>query len=983
MDRERLDQVEEVYHAVLETPVEGRDAVLTKLCGADGDLRREVESLLTFEDTPEIFLDSSPESLAAEMFFHTDDPSSLAGKEFSHYKIIKLIGTGGMGEVYLAEDTKLRRKVALKLLPPQFSADHERNKRFVKEARAVSALNHPNIITIYEIEDAGGFSFMATEFIDGPTLRDQIGEELLTWQESVKIAIQVAGALESAHSLGIVHRDIKPANIMIRRDGIVKVLDFGLAKLTAPDSGDFETRDHTAPHRVMGTINYMSPEQALGESIDARTDIFSLGVVLYEMLTGNLPFAGGNTRVAKSSLADSEMPSTRETNDDIPSTLDQIVKHALRKDRYLRYQTVESLRTDLKSLMRDSDTGSFDYAFTNHTVQMTASNRNIPLTGSISRSISRLRLSPGLLIAPLAILIVAIAFGAYRAYFSVQGSTAAAFRSVKLDVLTANGLTRSVAISPDGKYIAYAKGEDDGRESLWLRQTASAGDTQIIPPGNAKYDFLRFSPDGNSLFSVLSEGENQPPSLYEMTTLGRNRRKIVTGVDSQISFSPDGTEIVFIRISDADNSIVIADEQGGNERVLKTRKYPEVYGDEVSWSPDGRLIAVPTLTRGATYAGGMAVVDVATGQETRIPLKEEKLLRISQIAWTRDGRGLIYTPYAADMGQRYQIRYASYLSGEVQNVTNDLSSYEDFSITADGQTMVAVQRQYSMGIWLTAENDFTSSVSISSKIGADDGERGISWTRDGKIVFVSSEGGAQNIWRMDADGANPKPLTIDYTFGKILPTLSIGGDMITFLGRAVDPATKELVPGNTFFQMDTEGQNVRQVVNATNCAFVAASANQDWVVYTTRGDGILRIWKAPLKGGDAVRLTDVDSTTPAISSDGKTVAYFIEEDRKPLRLGIISIDGGVPLKTFDLPTTANPAAGIGWNKKGNGILFVNTLGTTSNIWTQPLDGSKPTPVTAFKEFQIAAFALNPEGNRLAIARGSRNRDIVLIKDVRK
>src|SRR5215204_3421279 len=228
----------------------------------------------------------------------------------------------------------------------------------------------------------------------------------------------------------------------------------------------------------------------------------------------------------------------------------------------------------------------------------------------------------------------------------------------------------------------------------------------------------------------------------------------------------------------------------------------------------------------------------------------------SDICGRNGGKGLIYTPYAADMGQRYQIRYAAYPSGDVQNVTNDLSSYEDFSLTADSQIMVAVQRQYSMGIWLTVPDDFSSAVSINSKTAADDGERGIAWTKDGKIVFVSSEGGAQNIWRMDSDGSNPKPLTTDYKSGKMLPTLSIGGDAITFFGRAVDPATKELIPGNTFFQMDSDGQNVCRVVESNDNAFAAASANGDWVVYTTRAGGIFRIWKVAPKGGPAVQLTD-------------------------------------------------------------------------------------------------------------------------------
>ncbi len=970
MDPEKLRQIEERYHAALELPPDEREAYIQESCGDDEELRREIETLLDVKISSNNFFETPPLSLAAEMFSQKERHANLVGKEISHYKIIRLLGAGGMGEVYLAEDTKLHRQIALKVLTSQFESDNERIKRFKKEARAVSALNHPNIITIYSIEETEAGSFIATEYIEGQTLRERIAEKPLLWQDAVKIAIQITGALKTSHSVGIIHRDIKPANIMIRRDGIVKVLDFGLAKLTAPDSGEFETRELTGPNRLMGTINYMSPEQALGEPVDPRTDIFSFGVVLYEMLSGVAPFSGPSDAAIYNATINKIQPSLRESNDTIPVELDHIVKCAMEKDPERRYQTFSELRADLKNILRDSQTGSFDNAATKIKMRPT---KTTDLVVPKSRRYS------AWLVAPLLILVM-LGVGLYWKYFYVQSSTVNHFQSIKLDVLTAHGLATAVAISPDGRYIAYAK-DEDGKQSLWLRQTASAGDTQIVPPDQTKYDYLRFSRDGNFIYFVGSEGVGQPSSLYQMTTLGRNQRQLIRGVDSQISFSSDGTNIAFIRISEADNSIIIAGEQGGNERILVTRKYPKVYGDEVSWSPDGKLIAVPTLTRGATYAGGMVVVNVATGTETPIPLKEEKLLRISQIAWVTDGKGLIYTPYAADMGQRYQIRYAAYPSGDVQNVTNDLSSYEDFSLTADSQTMVAVQREYSMGIWLTVADDFSSTVSINSKTAADDGERGIAWTKDGKIVFVSSEGGAQNIWRMDADGSNPKPLTTDYKVGKLFPSLSIGGDSITFMSRAIDPSTKELIPGNTFFQMDSDGQNVHQVVESSECAFAAASANGDWVVYTSRADGKFRIWKAPLKGGDAVRLTDVDSTSPAISRDGKLVAYLITEKGKPLKLGIISIDGGVPLKTLELPATTNMRAGITWNKTGNGILFVNTLGTTSNVWTQPVDGAKPTPLTNFKEFQIAQFALNPEGNRLAIARGSRNRAVVLIRNL--
>lgn len=980
MNPERLKQIEEIYHAASETPGNERDAFLNDRCGDDNDLRREVESLLSIESSSDVFIDASPAFLAAEMFSGEGRAESLVGKQVGNYKLEKLIGKGGMGEVYLAEDARLRRKIALKILPPQFENDPERKKRFEKEARAISSLNHPNIITIHEIGTFDDFSYMATEYIDGQTLRNRIAERTIPWREAVKIAIQIAGAMESAHSVGIIHRDIKPANIMIRRDGIVKVLDFGLAKLTAPDSNDLETREHTAPHRVMGTINYMSPEQAMGEEIDERTDIFSFGVVLYEMIAGVSPFASASGGSDIRSAIPNTLRSISEADPNIPESLDQIVRLALKKDRDVRYQSFSQLRSDLKGLLRDSDTSSFDYSFDNKTQLLSGPGKDTLGTRATKETASIPRRSAPWMIAP--VLLVGLALvGYWQFFYSKPGINP--FQSTELEILTAHGLALAVAISPNGRYIAYAKSEEDGRQSLWLRQTASVGDTQIAPPGQTKYDFLKFSPDGNSLYSVATEGEGQPPSLFQMTTLGLNRRRMVADVNSQITFSPDGTSIAFIRVTKADNSIVIVDSQGANERILRTRKFPEVFGDEISWSPDGRLIAAPTLTRGATYAGGMAVVDVSTGTETRIPLKEVNLLRISQLAWVNDGKGLIYMPYAANMGQRYQIRYAAYPSGEIQNVTNDLTSYDDFSMTADSRTIVAVQREYSMGIWLTDENDFSTAVGINSKTAADDGERGLTWTRDGKIVFVSSEGGAQNIWRMNPDGSDPKPLTADYKLGKAYPSLSMDGDAITYYYRDIDPVTKEPLPGNTFFQMDPDGQNSRRIIAHHDVAYATASANAEWVVYTSRADGIFRIWKAPLTGGEAVRLTDVDSIWPAISRDGRTVAYFINEKGKPLKLGLSSIDGGPPLKTLELPTTTNIDAGIAWNKAGNGILFVNTLGTTSNIWTQPLDGSKPTQLTAFKEFQIASFALNAEGTRLAVARGSRNQNVVVIKSVRK
>src|SRR3989441_7095078 len=282
------------------------------------------------------------------------------GVTLSHYHIVSKIGAGGMGEVYLAEDTKLDRKVALKILPADLAANHDRMRRFVQEAKAASALNHPNIITIHEIDETGSGHFIATEFIDGETLRER-EQKPLRLSESLDIATQIAGALAAAHAAGIVHRDIKPENVMIRLDGIVKVLDFGLAKLTAPrsiDSIDSEARTRanikTDPGLVMGTAIYMSPEQARGLAVDARTDIFSLGIVLYEMVAGRLPFDGSNrNEIMASVLSDKEPQPLTRYSSEAPNGLGRIVSKALRKNRDERYQTIKDMLLDLQSLKQE------------------------------------------------------------------------------------------------------------------------------------------------------------------------------------------------------------------------------------------------------------------------------------------------------------------------------------------------------------------------------------------------------------------------------------------------------------------------------------------------------------------------------------------------------------------------------------------------------------------------------------------------------
>ncbi len=375
MNAERLKRTEEIFHAALEISPAERQSFLDESCGDDEDLRREVESLLAVNRTSNNIFDTPPESLAAEMFFEREKQANLTGKKISHYKIKRLLGKGGMGEVYLANDTKLDRRVALKILPPEFAEVKDRMKRFVREAKSASALNHPNIITIYEINEVDGTHFIAEEFIDGKTLNQYVKSNPLNFKSALEIAIQIASALDEAHSVGIVHRDIKPDNVMIRKNGLVKILDFGIAK-TISDFGfgnaDLKTPDaesetvinstnnpkseipnskSTLPGMIIGTVNYMSPEQAKGKEVDARSDIFSFGVVLYEIISGHLPFEGETAMEMIGAILKDEPKPLNKT--EVPSGIEKIIGKCLRKDRNERYQTIKDVLIDVRDVKQE------------------------------------------------------------------------------------------------------------------------------------------------------------------------------------------------------------------------------------------------------------------------------------------------------------------------------------------------------------------------------------------------------------------------------------------------------------------------------------------------------------------------------------------------------------------------------------------------------------------------------------------------------
>jgi serine/threonine protein kinase len=533
MKPDRWQQLDSLFHSALEREPHDRASFLDEACAGDPQLRKEVEALIAANEQAGSFIEKAAleveaRSLASEQ--SDAGAESMIGKTIGHYRIISPLGSGGMGEVYLAHDTILGRSVALKLLPAYFTKDTERLRRFEQEARAASALNHPNIVTIHEIGHDGSFHFIAQEFIGGVTLSTHVDSKPLPLNEALEIAMQVAGALAAAHAKGIVHRDIKPENIMVDkgshlgRQNHVKVLDFGIAKLADVPGiamkADATTRllVRTEEGRTIGTAAYMSPEQARGESVDARTDIWSLGVVLYEMLTGKQPFTGNTSQDVIASILRDDLPPLPSES---PEGLKWILKKALRKDRDDRYQTARELFSDLHDLheqlqeahssagrsvlptLAPEQVTQISEAITHEPAVTTreAPTRMTSTAEYIAGKIKRLGGGGIFMLAGLAIAVAAVTFGFYKfirwtQIQITQTRWVVPFQNMKLSRLTSTGKATAAAISPDGKYVMHVV--DDGeQQSLWMRQVSTSSNVQIIPPADVSYLGLTFSPSGD------------------------------------------------------------------------------------------------------------------------------------------------------------------------------------------------------------------------------------------------------------------------------------------------------------------------------------------------------------------------------------------------------------------------------------------------------------------------------------------------------